>query len=222
MSAFELDTIYDHTTWPLESIPGRLQVLDLCFRRYSADGTSANHLWSCATSLKPPEDILGVSGVDALLLYFKVVGQVAREACYLTAQGVESWVRDFYDEEQHFASCWLEACPNYLSQVEWRKAAVAIDIVSAAAAEPLDLSRVICTDPINGAVKLRIQFTLPTGKRLENTLPIFDRTLLTRQVPSSVSEVPFDCTVCALFTLDYKCQYDTNYLLANLVSLSDL
>ncbi|KAL1939189.1 hypothetical protein VTO73DRAFT_10230 [Trametes versicolor] len=221
-----LNSVHQRRTWPLQCAESSDPQNAPSFEYFFAPTVQSDDLFICCIPLLPPEMIPDDdSEIDVVPVIFTMIGQIAREDCFLTAEGDQRVDRPDHQKEGPLASCWLESRPDRDSCLEWRHVPSAIErIESTAVARPLNLSRVLRFFPNEGAVQLRLRFA-PYHGELKDTLPVFDTrrsTNVTRWVPSNIGEVPFDRPLRASFTLEHVRDGDESFLFADLVTLETI
>lgn len=161
-----LNLVHQRRTWPLQcaecSDPHNTSSLNFFF----APTVQSDNLFICCLPLLPPETIPDDdSEIDVVPVVFTMIGQIAREDCFLTAMGDQRADRPDHLKDGPLASCWLESRPDRDSCLEWRHVPSAIErIESTAAAGPLNLSRTLRFFPNDGAVQLRMRFAPYEGE----------------------------------------------------------
>lgn len=76
--------------------------------------TASDH-WLCCRTISLREDD---TTFNSLPLIFDIVTRIAHNNCYLTREGDI----DLCDKgESPIVSCWLKACPDDVSRMEWRR-----------------------------------------------------------------------------------------------------
>lgn len=155
-----LNSLHQRGTWPLQcavcSDPHNLR----SFAFFFAPTVDSDDHFICCIPLNPPEFIPDDdSEIDTLPVVFTVIGQIAREECFLTAAGDQREDRPDNIHDKPVASCWLESRPDRDSCLEWRQLPPAIQrVASTAIADDLDTSRLLRFAPNDGAVQLRVRF----------------------------------------------------------------
>ncbi|KAI1786735.1 hypothetical protein LXA43DRAFT_897380, partial [Ganoderma leucocontextum] len=149
-------------------------------------------------------------------LLFDIVGQIAPYQCYLTARGLPQ-PGDLVGKEP-VVSCWLEARPHFMSEINWRGVKDSVGKVIEAISGNVDTSRLFAKDD-DGRPMLQIIWQGYSGQTA-GVLPMFDA-LGNHRVPATISEVPFGEAMHACFSIEYySCrQTGTRIAFANLVRI---
>ncbi|OBZ69713.1 hypothetical protein A0H81_10072 [Grifola frondosa] len=133
-----LDALHERVTWPLDSLSGPLgsQIF------FAPHPEEAGH-WTCSVNLNPPVE-LSVFELSFCPVAFEVLGRIAVEDCHLTRGG--PLVEDSGNLPV-VASCWIEALPDFGSEIYWRRIRPAAEVIVNAAPGPVNTSHIFRADP---------------------------------------------------------------------------
>ncbi|KAI0365888.1 hypothetical protein BV20DRAFT_1098068 [Pilatotrama ljubarskyi] len=219
-----LNIFHQLCTWPLQcTICSNPALAHTLSRLFFAPTVDSDEHFVCCMPVDPPEPfpVDNDMEIDSTPIIFTVIGQIAPEECYLTAQGDQRAARPDHSRSGPLASCWLESRPDRASCLEWRQIPSAIARVASAAVGPVNTSRVLRFMPNDGAVQLRVRFA-PRDGELRDTLPFFNNEWNARVIPETLKEVPFNTPIRAMFTLEYVYEGDERFLFADLFSLDNV
>ncbi|KAI1781642.1 hypothetical protein LXA43DRAFT_908153 [Ganoderma leucocontextum] len=184
---------------PLYAITMVYISLTICFTTWDFDpDTHEEHEICCFRFTDLPPHLDPRPKVPIL---FKVIGQIALEDCFLTADGYEC-PESSGAEDEHLATCWIETRPDYISETYWLGVVPAVQEIANHIPTDVDTSKLIGED--EGQVRLQVCYQPPAGQSITSTLPLYN-IRGERQVPSCISEVPFGHPMRVAFALE--CRY---------------
>ncbi|KAH9952139.1 hypothetical protein B0H21DRAFT_817862 [Amylocystis lapponica] len=166
--------------------------------------SDADH-WYCGIVLNPTVQGLNTFGLDnEPPVVFEVVGQIVRDA-----------EEDIFPGDGALSSVWLEARPDFVSNLQFARIAAALGTLSELVhGRPLDLSHILSINPRTGAVRLRLQWNTPS-EIINGMLPAFDGF---GQLTDNAN-LSFGQAVRALFMLEFSSVHRRQYLVASLMLL---
>ncbi|KAI0667042.1 hypothetical protein C8Q78DRAFT_982805 [Trametes maxima] len=218
-----LDILHQRRTWPLPCALCRSDLPSLPQLFFAVTVDSEDH--SICSIVRDPPDPHPLDDdleIDALPVVFTIIGQIAPEDCYLTAEGDTRDMRPDHVQDRPLVSFWMESRPDRDSCLEWRQYPSAIERVACVAEDPeVNTSRVIRFKPNERAVQLRLRFS-PYEGQIKDTLPFIYNRSNTRRVPETLQDVPFDTPFRATFTLECIREGDETFLFADLLTLTDI
>ncbi len=199
---------------PLYAIMMVYTSLTICFITWDFDpDTREEHEICCFTPTQHTQPNVPI--------LFEVVGQIALEDCFLTADGYKSPESSGEDNER-LATCWIETRPDYISRIYWLGVVPAVQEIANHIPTAVDTSRVIGED--QGQIRLQVCYQPPAGQvrcflnccgmvcsrhsdiyfqSITSTLPLYN-IHGERQVPSCVGEVPFGQPMRVAFALESR------------------
>ncbi|KAI1796507.1 hypothetical protein LXA43DRAFT_879942 [Ganoderma leucocontextum] len=181
---------------PLSAITMVYTSLTLCFAMWEYDPETHEEREICCirfTELPPYLDTR-----PTVPILFEVVGQIAREDCFLPADGYEG-PESNRQEDEHLATCWIETRHDYVSQIYWLGVVPAVQEIANHIPTDVNTSRLLGEE--HGEVRLQVAYQPPAGQSITSTLPLYD-VRGERQVPSCVAEVPFRQPMWVAFALE--------------------
>ncbi len=144
---------------PLSSVTMIYTTLLLCFLVWEYDPETREEREICCFRFSDlPSHIDPRPRIPIL---FEIIGQIAFEDCFLTADGYEDPVSSG-QEDEHLATCWIETRDEYVSRIYWQGIAPAVQEIASHIPGSVDASRLL--GEVDGEVILQVCYQPPAGQ----------------------------------------------------------
>lgn len=122
----------------------------VCFAVTEYQHYAGKHEYRRICCLRPDTTIFNPRQKRPVL--FELVGQIAREDCYLTALGDEA----HQEPDDPVASCWVTARPDIISRIHWRSVLPTIQDIMDTIPGGVDSSKLVA-GRVNDIASVRVQ-----------------------------------------------------------------